>query len=545
MSNARRAQQSSSAFGGGAVQSQFNRTQLASTFRPQVNDARSFDRTMGQRRDQQTVQDALQGFHAVNSRVMAINESDARVETMRRMRRFQQQNAELAQAYALETQLREREQRKMLTDQDQQLAAAMSHLKNEEIAREQNHRRICDESEELTELRSMLKAAQMNKARATQLTEKAIIESNHKERNARMEAEMEADRQAALQLEQAELERRQFLNMQSRGVLQGQMAEKELAKQLAYEQFLKEKAIVDSVVASIEADDAEKMKMQLSKQKELQENIRTYLEERSLWRAEEKKRAEYELRKIQEYQQLQESRHQELMRQKKNKTDAADKVLEKITAEIEAKKREEEAMQNLLYELYQEEAESKALAEIRAREEKINKMRRDMVEANEYQKAYKQQKRMNQQREEDAFRVKMMEKFAEDKRLENLNLERRRREVQEYKNEVEAIIQERKALYEQSVEQELAARRAEQQEMEYKLQVVERERQRLLEEYARDLRDWLPKGVFRTEEDYVKVFDRPPTAGHIPLQKSQIIAQQQRDIAKTNAKNMKTSNIRF
>src|SRR5437588_106395 len=143
------------------------------------------------------------------------------------------------------------------------------------------------------------------------------------------------------------------------------------------------------------------------------------------------------------------------MRQKQKKADLQDKVLEKITAEIEAKKREEEEMQRLLFELYQEEAESKALAEIKARENKINMMRREMIEANEYQKAFKQKKRMNQAREEDEFRSKMMDKFKEDKRLENMNLERRKREMQEYKNEVEQIIQERKALYEQSVEAEL------------------------------------------------------------------------------------------
>lgn len=398
----------------------------------------------------------------------------------------------------------------MLADQDQQLAAAMAHIKSEEIAREQNHRRICDESEELSSLRALLKAAEMNKARATQLTEKQMIAQNDRERIRHMDREMELDRQAGLALEAADLERRQLINMQSRNVLQGQMAERERAKQLAYEQFLKEKAVIDNIVQSIEQDDQAKMAMQLAKQKELQENIRTYLEERAAWRAEEKKRAEYELRKIHEFQALQEARHQELQRQKQNKVDRQDRMLEKITAEIEAKKREEDEMQKLLYELYQEEAESKALAEIKAREAKINAMRREMIESNEYQKAFKAQKRLTQAREEEDFRSKMLAKFAEDKRIESMNQARRQREIQEYKNEVEQIIQERKAIYEQAVEAELAARRVAQEEMEYKLAVVEAERQRLLSAYAKDLKDYLPKGVFRTDEDYEKVFEKKP-----------------------------------
>ena len=118
----------------------------------------------------------------------------------------------------------------MLAEQDTQLAAAMSHLKSEEAAREQSHRRICDESEELSSLRSMLKAAEMNKARATQLTEKAMIADNDKARQQHIDREMELDRQAGLALEAADLERRQLINMQSRGVLQSQMADKERAR---------------------------------------------------------------------------------------------------------------------------------------------------------------------------------------------------------------------------------------------------------------------------------------------------------------------------
>jgi len=489
-----------------------NRTQLASTHSrvPFHGDRAAFDRTIAARREADAKQDTLADFHAINARITAVNESESRVESMRRLRRIQQQNAELAMAYTIEQQMAEKEQRRMLAEQDRQLADAMSRMKNEEIAREQEHRRICDESEELSELRARLKAAQLNKARATQLSEKQLIHDIKKEQEAKRDQEMEADRLAALALEQAELERRQLSNMQSRSVLQGQMAEKERAKQRAYEQFLKEKAVIDSIVASIEADDQAKLQAQLEKQRELQQNIRTYLEERATWRAEEKKRAEYELKKIQEYQQLQEQRHAELMAARQQKVDRQDKVLERLTAEIEARRREEEEMQRLLYELYQEEAESRALEEIKAREEKINFMRREMIQANEQQKAFKAARRAALQAEEEEFRSKMLEKFERDAAMEKANVERRKKEMEEYRNEVEHILQERRRQYEQQVEQELAERERQQKEREYKLAIVEAERQRLLDEYAKDLKEYLPKGVFRTPQDYEKVFEKKP-----------------------------------
>jgi len=285
--------------------------------------------------------------------------------------------------------------------------------------------------------------------------------------------------------------------------------------------------------------------LQVAKQKELQENIRTYLEERAAWRAEEKKRAEYELKKIQEYQALQQARHDELQRAKQSKADRADKVLERITAEIEAKRREEEEMQKLLYELYQEEAESKALAEIKAREERILAMRREMIEANEYQKAFKSQRRATQAKEEEEFRAKMLQKFAQDARIEAMNVERRRREMAEYQNEVEQIIQERKALYEQAVEAELDARRKEQEEREYKLAVVEAERQRLLAEYARDLKEYLPKGVFRTADDYARVFDRAPPPDPQRKTNRSILANEAANAGAINAQKQRESQIKL
>ena len=101
MSNQRRDARSA----GFAAQGQnvFGRTQLATTYRPPAgaNDSRSFERTMAARREAQGVQDALQSFHQTNSRVMAANESDARVDAMRRMRKFQQQNAEVSRAQHL------------------------------------------------------------------------------------------------------------------------------------------------------------------------------------------------------------------------------------------------------------------------------------------------------------------------------------------------------------------------------------------------------------------------------------------------------------
>lgn len=61
------------------------------------------------------------------------------------------------------------------------------------------------------------------------------------------------------------------------------------------------------------------------------------------------------------------------------------------------------------------------------------------------------------QREEDAFRDKMMAKFADDDRLEQLNAQKRRLKIQDHKREVDRLLEEKRAMYE-------AARAAEEAE---------------------------------------------------------------------------------
>lgn len=406
--------------------------------------------------------------------------------------------------------MREKEQKALLRQQDEALAAALYDVKSQRVAEETNARRICEESEELKELKEKLRAAKISKVRATQLEERNLVEKQRATHDRAMDVMMENDRQAALDREYEESQRKFFLNLQSRSVLQNQIAERQQRKREAYEAFLTEKAMVDEIVRGIEEEDREKMVAQQRKQQELQENIRIYLEERRMWREAERQRAEEELRKIQEYNALQLKRQDELRANKKAKQDREDAALRQVTKEIEAKRREEEEMRALLDELYMEEAEQKALEKMREERAKRERMKNEMLRANEAQKQLKAERAAQLQAEEEEFREQMFAKFAEDKRLEQMNDARRRREMQNYKNEVERLIEERRQMYQASVEAELAERKQKEEQEKYRLAVVERERQRLLRENAEDLKDYLPKGVLKDARDFEVVYGRAP-----------------------------------
>ena len=64
----------------------------------------------------------------------------------------------------------------------------------------------------------------------------------------------------------------------------------------------------------------------------------------------------------------------------------------------------------------------------------------------------KAERQAEEKRMEDEFKRKLMDKFAEDERLEQMNAQRRRMRELEHKREVERLWQEKLILYKQQRE---------------------------------------------------------------------------------------------
>ena len=100
-----------------------------------------------------------------------------------------------------------------------------------------------------------------------------------------------------------------------------------------------------------------------------------------------------------------------------------------------------------------------------------------------------------EKRMEDEFKRKLMEKFAEDERLEQMNAQRRRMREQEHKREVERLWQEKLAVFSAQREAEVMEQERQRQEKIAQAAVVEQEKQRLLAEHAAILNLHNPKAA--------------------------------------------------
>jgi hypothetical protein len=126
----------------------------------------------------------------------------------------------------------------------------------------------------------------------------------------------------------------------------------------------------------------------------------------------------------------------------------------------------------------------------------------DIALANEYQRQLKAIRREEEKLEEDHFRVAMLEKFAEDDRIDQLNAQKRRQKQIEHRREIERLLELRREKYEQEraaeLQEQLNAERVEQ----IRQQIIEEERKRMLAAHAQNLGlKHLPKGVLSTQQD--------------------------------------------
>ena len=96
---------------------------------------------------------------------------------------------------------------------------------------------------------------------------------------------------------------------------------------------------------------------------------------------------------------------------------------------------------------------------------------------------------------EDEFKRKLMEKFAEDERLEQMNAQRRRMRELEHKRQVEKLWQEKLVVFEAQRVAEVQEQERQRQEKIAQAAVVEQEKQRLLAEHAAILSLHNPKAA--------------------------------------------------
>lgn len=342
----------------------------------------------------------------------------------------------------------------------------------------------------------------MNKERSLQVKERERVRQDERKQEAVLDARLERERIAALEA-QAEKDRR----LRERSIQQSKINNEQITvksmidREDAYNEFVRDKMAVEKMMAEIAKEIRQKEQAKAVKKERFKRDMREALEERQSEL--ERRAAEEKANDIAaaEYRQTQDLRKKKAEAKAAAAAAAAEKIFNKLKADAEAKRAEEERVHEAISLLRKEEADRRRDDAERRKREKEAKSRREMMEANEAQKRHKVEMRAKAMEEEQRLVRRMMEKFKEDERKEKMEELERHQAKLRHKMTILDQLEEKRKKYEIMRARDEKTTRAVKQEELYRDRVIEEARKRLLVQHAAALKDFLPKGVFQKRSD--------------------------------------------
>merc|ERR1712054_10001 len=469
---------------------------------------RMYERQIEARRSREMFENEMGEVSKYHRKMVEVAKSDGRVDQKRREQEIAAANFEMKREQTFIQEEKDQFRSQVLKEQEERIAGELHRRKIEEFRDEKLVQKIRESSEELRELEEKLKAAYMTKERKAQMQEKQVIAHIRNEEEAKLDTMMEEDRRRGVHMDAKEQYMRKAAALEAQGQLEEQILEHEHQKELAYQAYLEEKAKVDGLVTKIQDEDRAESEAIVRKKAETQGWIQNYLEDRRNWKIQEQEQIRAEEQAIMDYAQKKRDEQGAWEAKKQAEQDFKDRMCAEIAAEIQRKEKEREELEDIRETLALEEEEER----LRRKEEGERKKREDdrqmMMAAAEEAKMVKAARLAKEREEEQQFRDAMLQKFAEEDKLEQMSAQRRRMKQAEHKREVERLMEERRKAYEEQRMQEAAEREIEERAERFRQEIIERERQRLLEEHLPHLEGNVPKGVLQKEEDMVYLAER-------------------------------------
>jgi len=427
--------------------------------------------------------------------------SEQRVEGMRRCRSEAAISREVHNDLTFVRGEQDKERRTRIADAEEKLADEIARRHAEDARKEMERLRMLNGSEEIRALKERLHAAKVSKDRAQQL----LDQQARKEREKLIEHKID-EHMLNGRLDEIELEHRLELEkMKQRErvklINQRQIAAKEEQRNIAHAEYLKEQNEVAVLVAKVEKEDAEEKAARSQKQQESKQMLRQFVIEQQEKQAAMEADEVEENRRIEQYAADKRAREEQLILEKERVAHEKKRMQMRMIGQLEAKSKAKEELEQLRNDLTMDEAEE----ELRRKEEvEVRKKLEDkeeMRKACQLQKEIQDKKKELARQEEEKLAAALLQKFAEDDRIEQMNEQKRRMKVAEHKREANRLVAVRKEMYEQQREGERKEEEKLHSEEKVRHIVIEAERQRLLREHASELRDFLPGGTLSHPDD--------------------------------------------
>ncbi|XP_035209752.1 meiosis-specific nuclear structural protein 1-like [Stegodyphus dumicola] len=384
---------------------------------------------------------------------------------------------------------------------EESLGKELGESKKNAERQEKMRQLLWETSPELRDLRLKFLMADVAKDQAMQIAEKqALLELKQKE----IQAEAEAISREKKKMEE-ELKEQQALEFRARQKYHRELAEQQnykAAKEtVGEEQQRRERSAIDEIKKKIEEEDFINAKKKIEAQKELHRQALELQNVRKEMQRLEKLKEGTEDMKIDEYRKAQELRAKEIEEKKQLTTNQRLQLQEELLSHLEEMYAEKSRQELLRTELAIEEKEAYEREKAEDSERAKADLREQFAQLHKIQLYIKKQKEEQQKKEDELFRENLMARLYEEEKLEFMSQQKRRQKQLEHRRLAQKMIEEKN-------KRKAMERAREMADLEYHKEIeferrkmVEEERARFLKDHAKELLGYLPKGVFKNDEE--------------------------------------------
>ena len=178
---------------------------------------------------------------------------------------------------------------------------------------------------------------------------------------------------------------RRIKALEQKSNLHHQMQEREDLRRRAREEYLREKEQVDNVISKMIQEDTKMMQLTKEKQEHAKQDMFVSIMEKKRQEREKKLLEEQENEMVREYARQQEARQGEIAQKKAAEEAEREAIFQRLAVEQERMRAEAEYIENLRFQLYLEETEEQARQRERADNEKRERIKQELLDAQRYQ----------------------------------------------------------------------------------------------------------------------------------------------------------------
>ena len=369
---------------------------------------------------------------------------------------------------------------------------------------------IINDSDEIKELKDAIEHAKLNKVLSRQMNQNLILRKQKLIKEAEEEELVLKEIEDQKKKDEIEKEKKKIEFLKNREINLQQIREKKLQQEEAEKEYERDKKLVDDIVNKmIEEDIATKKEDQ--RKKEINKlYMQNAYKERDIIKQKEAEKEKLQEEAIQKYHESVALREKHVAQKKNDLQKQKDKIFNKLCEEEAKRKAEQDYWDTVRSELHMEQDYKKTKLKEKEEEEKRQKMKDDVINSALKQMQFKEMKKKEEEANDAAFREKLLEKYAQDEKLEKEKQEKQRQQLIDIQNAIKKQREEKYFQYQKQREKELNEYNKYKQEQDAKKYIIEQEKIRLLKENEELLKKYYPIGYYKAK-DSLKNIQKPST----------------------------------